>query len=426
MLNINAILSLTYPLRVWDTLSQWLPSRDENSDFWWQTTGPHLATLLFQAGYTIHQQYQGLLFHYHVVTPHFGPMPLAGGTPRWKSFMTDDFTPLETSWKWNTSLADSRPEVRYSIEAIGLDAGVVADPLNQVSTKEMIKSFDTHTSSLDSKHFNHFAKAFFNEENMKEYMAKTGSHNGSTMFLAAEFLGDGFAFKSYFVPVQAALPAGQTVADAIVQSIRSLGEKNVALDTYLDFVSDYPDEYLKPFMVGIDCVEPSRSRIKVYVRSSRTSFDSVQDILTLGGLRQVDTAALADMRDLWRLTLQLPEDFNSAAELPYNQHLTSGILYHIDLQPGKPLPDVKCYIPVRHYARNDLEVANGLAKFLIARGRGSYVENFMVVLKNMVSYRPLDRARGAQTYITAAFAKDGLSITSYFNPEVYHPDKWTT
>lgn len=51
--------------QVWQALSQYLPTRDPDSDFWWQLTGRHLANLVEVAGYPIEKQYDALLFHYH-------------------------------------------------------------------------------------------------------------------------------------------------------------------------------------------------------------------------------------------------------------------------------------------------------------------------------------------------------------------------
>lgn len=53
------------PTEAWGALSQYLPTRDPNSDYWWGLTGRQLATLVEAAGYPIEKQYEALLFHYH-------------------------------------------------------------------------------------------------------------------------------------------------------------------------------------------------------------------------------------------------------------------------------------------------------------------------------------------------------------------------
>ncbi len=42
--------------------------------------------------------------------------------------MTDDFSPIEYSWKW--SMGTDPPEIRYSIEALSYLMSAAADLLN--------------------------------------------------------------------------------------------------------------------------------------------------------------------------------------------------------------------------------------------------------------------------------------------------------
>lgn len=51
--------------QAWRALSQYLPARDTDSDYWWGLTGRHLAAIVEAAGYSIEKQYEALLFHYH-------------------------------------------------------------------------------------------------------------------------------------------------------------------------------------------------------------------------------------------------------------------------------------------------------------------------------------------------------------------------
>lgn len=50
---------------VWEALSRWLPTRDDDSNYWWNVTGPHMAAMLEEAGYSKEKQYENLLIHYH-------------------------------------------------------------------------------------------------------------------------------------------------------------------------------------------------------------------------------------------------------------------------------------------------------------------------------------------------------------------------
>ena len=64
--NGNGIVNDPKPsTHAWQTLSQYLPPRDHDSDFWWNLTGRHLAGIVEAAGYSLDKQYEALLMHYH-------------------------------------------------------------------------------------------------------------------------------------------------------------------------------------------------------------------------------------------------------------------------------------------------------------------------------------------------------------------------
>ena len=51
--------------KAWRAVSQYLPARSSDNDYWWRLTGRHLAAIVEAAGYPIERQYEALLFHYH-------------------------------------------------------------------------------------------------------------------------------------------------------------------------------------------------------------------------------------------------------------------------------------------------------------------------------------------------------------------------
>jgi len=51
--------------QAWKTLTQYLPSRDPDTDFWWKYSGLHLALLLEEADYPPEKQIEALVFFYH-------------------------------------------------------------------------------------------------------------------------------------------------------------------------------------------------------------------------------------------------------------------------------------------------------------------------------------------------------------------------
>ncbi|KAK2845257.1 hypothetical protein FQN49_005899 [Arthroderma sp. PD_2] len=432
----------------WDNVSRWLPVRNENCTFWWLKTGPQLAALLLQSGYNIHQQYEALLFHYHVVVPCLGRRPVpslasVAPTPEWKSFMTDDFSPIEYSWKWDigeklSSDENSGPVIRYGIEAIGPYAGTALDPLNQTSTKEILYQLDLAVPAIDLTWFHHFAMTMYGTEQPaftteRRETLDIGDSPRSSMFLAFELLRGQLAVKAYFIPPNPTnmREAKDDFLGRLTGAIQSLGAfgpaqngiaRWAALDEMVSFMNtDEHGQKLTPFMMGIDCVKASKSRLKVYARSPNTSFDSVVEVLTMGGRRPGFDANIADLKELWRLTLGLPAGFSTSENLPLPGHATAtgGMCYFFDIKPGIALPDIKMYIPVRHYGQSDLKVAYGLREFLEARGRGAYAGGYIRGLEELAPFDRLQRSCGIQTYISCAFQDTGLSITSYLSPNIY-------
>lgn len=75
-----------------------LNSADHHS--WWNHhVGKALAVLLYNSGHPLDLQYRDLEFFAQVVAPKLGVAHerVAGSTPPWPSFITDDGTPIELS-----------------------------------------------------------------------------------------------------------------------------------------------------------------------------------------------------------------------------------------------------------------------------------------------------------------------------------------
>ena len=180
-----------------------------------------------------------------------------------------------------------------------------------------------------------------------------------------------------------------------------------AFEVLLDFLKDDPDgSELHMLILGIDCVAPTKSRVNFYMRTPSTSFDHIAVIMSLGGRRKMNPEALAELEELWRAILGLHENFSSSAELPKDLHCTSGVLFYFDIKPGCSTPDVKVYIPVRHYGKNDGSIASGLTIFLQERGRGRFLKQYTSMLRGFAEQQVLDSRTGLYTYISVGFQEE--------------------
>lgn len=387
-----------------------------------------MATLFSEAGYSLHESYEAMVFYYHVIVPRLGPRLPPNGSPEWKSLLTVDGTPIEYSWKWNTK--DGAPDVRYTMEPIGNFAGTVLDPLNQESTLELLYQLSQVMPSIDLKWFRHFANAFFDTDK-EAYATQTEGRLVSTLALAFEFLKNGLSVKAYFGPKKIGQMNGPPPMDVWANAIKGAAPESATMDGVVQFCkSDLEGSLLQPFMLAIDCVKPSQSRLKLYVQTPHTSFDSVRHIMTMGGKITGVEKGLEELEELIKLVLSLPSDFGSSENLPAtqgyavnhfaeDQHLVEGYMYYFDIAPGSPLPDIKFYLPTRRYGKDDLSIAQGLTKWMGDRGRGQYKEGYMRVLESLASHRTLEERVGLQTYVSCCFQKGTLSMTTYMNPEIF-------
>ncbi|KJZ72347.1 hypothetical protein HIM_08273 [Hirsutella minnesotensis 3608] len=422
------------PVQAWKAISQWLPSRGKESDYWWDLTGRHLATMMDAAGYTIEKQYEALVFHYHWIVPYLGPAPTPDGSLAWPSLLGVKGLPIEYSWKWNT--ASGKPDVRYTLESIGKFTGTSRDRLNQDASREMLQQLADAMPSVDLTWANHFFATLYDHDRSKyEQEATKGAHFTTTVMNAVEFVPKGLTMKTYFIPRKLGQDKGQIPPSLWEETLAQLDPTNVARAALYDFTKSSPEgKLLSPFMLAVDDVAPAKSRLKLYFRTPHTSFSSVREIMTLGGRIPVPEAQLQDLRSLIAAVTGLPEGFPEDAQVartPESQSdakstfveglpdLLSGYIYYFDLAPGSVLPDIKFYSQVRHYGLDDLSLAKGITGWMDAHGRGQYCQRYLTMLKSLCPHRQLDEGKGMQVYLSCLFKKTGeLDITSYVVPEV--------
>lgn len=350
---------------------------DPDARYWWASSGLALAVLLDRAGYSSDAQHRLLAF-IRAVVPSLGAGHLPRGRQRWKSFMTDDHTPIELSWDWRAGPA-AAPKVRFSIEPVGVRAGTRADPRNQHAAprlREVVARLLPHADMAWLGHFHRRLVVGGEGGEGGEAPAGAGPAEAeghpSREFYAFDLGGDGSVMsKAYFFPGPRARAARQSSLAAVRDAIRTAPgcagpEELRALRVLEAYAADGATPPLEVDMLAVDLVGPAASRFKIYFRVRDTSFASVRDAMSLGGRVRTPELdrGLEALRRLYRALLgpgaggQAPEE--DGAQLPARDHRTAGILYNAEFRYGSESPKVKAYLPVRHYAQSEEAIMSAL------------------------------------------------------------------
>ena len=392
-------------------------------NFWLDTLGSGLSVLMDEVGYKQEVHDDGLSFFVRHVAPYLGPCPIKGVPGRWKSFVTDDFSPFEYSWSWESS-----PKIRYVFEPVGAKSGTRADVFNRMRPLECADELRSAIHGSDWRSFQLFANSFYEPGSDACFTRGTDESDSSpsSIFLAIEIDNEKTMAKSYLIPVRAE-QTQQTRLSVLTEGIDQYPVKLPAYKLLEEYIRQR--QAISPFHIigiAVDCVDPLASKLKIYLRCQETSFDSVCSILSFGGrIKAWNSKVIGELWELWQLVLSLPSNHHSTDEvLDKGPHETSGIMYNFDVQPNNDLPTSKLYIPVKHYGKNDRMVAQGLVTFLRRRGRTEHTGEFLRALERLCSYRRLEDSCGIQTYISCAVKNGRLTLTSYMSPEIHHRGRW--
>ncbi|KAK5989807.1 Nonribosomal peptide synthetase dtxS1 [Cladobotryum mycophilum] len=111
-------------------------SLSDHGRYWWRRSGYVLAILLKKSSYSYPAQLKHLDFFAQSIAPRLGIVDKLRAE-QWKSFMTDDYNPIEFSWDWSTT--QKPPVIRYAVEPVGKDAGTPRDQYNQGASEEFLQ-----------------------------------------------------------------------------------------------------------------------------------------------------------------------------------------------------------------------------------------------------------------------------------------------
>ncbi|GKT85905.1 aromatic prenyltransferase [Colletotrichum tofieldiae] len=169
--------------------------------------------------------------------------------------------------------------------------------------------------------------------------------------MALDLIGAARKMKAYMFPMAKNLATGRhrDARDAGFDAIRNLRPHGDKLAPAVDFLDKYWDTCpgkLTLDMIGIDCVDPSKARIKIYAHlPTRNSWDLIHHVSTFGGqATDLDRLkGLEILHSLWNILRNEQENHDDAYDKPL-RHPTSflgSIMFSFEIVPGRYIPDVK-------------------------------------------------------------------------------------
>ncbi|EEQ32624.1 tryptophan dimethylallyltransferase [Microsporum canis CBS 113480] len=378
-------------------LSEILDFTNDDQHDWWQSTGPMLAKLLQDAGYNSRAQYTHLCIHHKCVVPFLGPYP-ENGKDRWMSILSRFGLPYQLS------LNCSKSVVRFAFEPIGPLSGTKKDPFNSQAIWECLGKLIRLNPSIDLQWFTQLKNDLVLDKDEAELVMEHGLDRGQVRTqnkLALDLNGSRFEVKLYIYPYLKSVVTGIRIEQLMFNSVRKLNHNQkltVPLSILEEYINSHRNQTLTTRLISCDLVDPSRSRIKIYVAEQSVDWEHLEDIWTLGHRRQ-DPATINGLkllRELWDL-INIPEG------LP--------LLANFTLSPKEPYPAPQVYFHT--FGMSDAGVADAIATFCERRG---WADMANLYKDNLFSYYP-DIDANAINYLQSLVSfsyRDGKAYLSVY------------
>ncbi|GKT46594.1 LOW QUALITY PROTEIN: indole diterpene prenyltransferase ltmF [Colletotrichum spaethianum] len=286
------------------------PPLNQNHRWWWDKCAPLLNSLLNSAGsYSPEDKADHLRVFRDVVVPSFGPpTPEAKVRP----LLTYDGSTFEPSW--NFTKGDDGV-IRYTFEPLGDTAGSDEDPFAGEIGRSMIPILSQVSSDVDLRWYEQIVSAWFvtpeeaaaARQNLPPHVKRIPQ-----LFLAYDMKRSKRLLKAYLFPVLKHFATGTTTSDLVFDMIPKLQPFGDKLAVPAKKLQKYLASCKEPCLVemmAIDCIDPSKARVKVYARTISNSKSVLADVFTLGGT-QTDEATLKGVETaekVWHLLLDEPQ-----------------------------------------------------------------------------------------------------------------------
>ncbi|KAJ5618211.1 aromatic prenyltransferase [Penicillium herquei] len=413
-----------------DVIRSCLPF-DKIYSYWWDTTGVPLSKLMLHASYPLVLHYKILAYFYDIVLPAWGPIPLKtdgkpGGRP-WKATFLEDGSTYEPSLNLRTT-GTTETAVRFSMECSHALSGTAQDPLNQQAAHDLVMrcaaadpDFDLtvynymrETLMLDNPEAGRLKQAFPDCRAPQIFFAFDFERSGKILGKCAPFLN----WKSKQLGI-----TQKELAIKVISGVPEVGNQyKDALAAWDKFMVSFPSDLggePSPESLNFDVVKPGKaSRIKIYIRPFKTSFNSVKYFYTLGGILTDD--ATAKGIDLLRVFYEVFLDIKDGEE---DKELTvyhpgwGSVLFNCAFKPGAKLPVPQFYITIWKFLPCDKVIIERLIAFWRRIGWNQHADKYAKDWQDTFPW--LDGSgSGNMDALSLAYKDDGSGVyqSVYYSP----------
>ncbi|PYI33858.1 tryptophan dimethylallyltransferase [Aspergillus indologenus CBS 114.80] len=402
---------------VYRTLSVALDFANQDEELWWHSTAPMFAQMLQSTNYNLHAQYKHLLIYKKNVIPFLGVYP-TNDKPRWLSILTRYGTPFELS------LNCSGPLVRYTYEPINAATGTARDPFNTHAVWDSLEQLMALQSGIDLDLFRHFKNDLTLSAEESEYLYKNnlvGEQIRTQNKLALDLQDGEFVVKTYIYPALKSLATGRSIHELVFGSAFRWSKQYPELRKPLDTLEQYvysrgPSSTASPRLLSCDLIDPTKSRIKIYLLERMVTLEALEDLWTMGGER-TDASTLAGLemiRELWEL-IRLPAGLQSypAPYLPIgtipDEQLP--LMANYTIHHDDPVPEPQVYFTT--FGRNDMQIADALATFFERRGWHEMARQYKAELCSHYPHADHETLNYLHAYISFSYRKNKPYLSVY-------------
>ncbi|KAL3480510.1 aromatic prenyltransferase [Aspergillus californicus] len=314
----------------------------------------------------------------------------------------------------STNYSKNGKLVRIALEPLSVHAGTSRDPLNQTVLRLFYGELAIHFPHVDLSLLNHFESCFSlsPEEYRLAASLPVSEENMQARFAGFNLQRNGDIIpKGYFAFGAKATVQGVSRTALALNALRTINSysrdsKYLAAVSHLgDFLTSTG---LEPLMVGTDCIEFTKSRIKVYVTAPQFTAAGLRDLWTLGG--RVNTPLMAKGLEIAEHFMGLmnykPEHKRVDIEL-------SSLLANYELRIGSPHPKPQIYFPLHRV--DDEEASGAIARFFEYLGWHGIATTFKEdLISNMPSTSWKDNKK-IQKWAAYSYSEAGVYLTVYYN-----------